>query len=60
MLSIIKVGHSVKEGGIRQIIMIQFLQEEDVLDMLNECDEYEKEGKYPNGGRGIPRGPKVS
>jgi hypothetical protein len=39
--------------------MIQFLQEEDVLDMLNECDEYEKEGKYPNGGRGIPRGPKV-
>lgn len=34
------------------------LKEEDVLDMLNECDEYEKEGKYPNGGRGIPRGPK--
>lgn len=34
------------------------LKEEDVLDMLNECDEYEKEGKYPNGGRGMPRGPK--
>lgn len=34
------------------------LKEEDVLDMLHECEEYEKEGKYPTGGKGVPRGPK--
>ncbi|XP_063414069.1 tubulin polyglutamylase TTLL7-like isoform X2 [Mytilus trossulus] len=34
------------------------LREEDVLDMLHECEEYEKDGKYAGGGKGAARGPK--
>ncbi|CAC5423813.1 TTLL7 [Mytilus coruscus] len=34
------------------------LREEDVLDMLHECEEYEKDGKYSGGGKGVARGPK--
>ncbi|CAG2193524.1 TTLL7 [Mytilus edulis] len=34
------------------------LREEDVLDMLHECEEFEKDGKYAGGGKGAARGPK--
>ena len=36
-------------------------QEEDILDMIAECESDEKEGKYyTNAGTRPPRGPKVS
>lgn len=43
---------------ILKIQEFPFLQEEDILDMIAECEADEKDGK--GGGNKVQRGPKVS
>lgn len=40
-------------------VSLHISQEEDILDMIAECEADDKDGKLTSGGSKIPRGPKV-